>query len=251
MTIGILIGVIPLTICLYINNSKYRDLYKKYKNTDVKSEYESTTTVYVLAGDMKKGEKISEKDLVDVKIKTGKKDIEIISKNEILDRELKIDAIKGTIVNSSILLEDEKINNDVRIHMFSDIELHSEILEGSLIDIRISFPNGEDYVLAGQKRIEKRQDDKILIYVDEGDILKISGARVDKNMYPGTRIYAILYAEDYQESAVPNYPVNLSVIELGNWNPNLVDKIFTEDMVNKRMVLEENLHQIDMGQVAE
>lgn len=238
--------MIPLLICLYVNNSRYNELYNKYEGADIESDFEFDSIVYALAKDMKKGERISESNLVEVKIKTNNKDINKISKNEILDRELKINVSKGIMINRDMLSDTNRINDDVRIHMFSDIELHSEILEGSLVDIRISFPNGEDYVIAGQKRVEKRQDDKILIYVDEGDILKISGARVDKNLYQGTRIYAILYVKDYQESAISNYPVNLNVIELGNWNPNLINKIFTEDMVKRRMVLEENLSQINL-----
>lgn len=241
----------PLAICLYFNASKYRNLQRETNDKSRENEYGLSANVYVLENSVKKGERISKKDLVATKIKFNTDNIEILSEDEILDRELKVDVAKGTVISSSLFTEDERVNDDVRIHMFSDIELHSEILEGSIVDIRISFPTGEDYILASQKRIEKRQEDKILIYVDEGDILKISGAIVDKNMYQGTRIYAILYVKDYQESSISNYPVNLNVIELGNWNPNLIDKIFTEDMVNKRIALEENLSQVDSGQITE
>ena len=242
-----MIGVIPPVICLYIGNDRYRDLKNKYEQSGIESYKFSKKTFFAIKQDMKKGEKISEEDLVEVKLMTDES-VEEILKENIIGRELKIDVSKGVLVNSDMLIEDEKVADDLRLHMFSNIELHSQIVEGSMIDIRISFPNGEDYILASRKRIEGRLEEKILIYVNEEEILKISSADIDKSMYSGAKIYAILYVKDYQESATSNYPANLSVIELGNWDPNLVNKVFTEDMVNKRMVLEEHLSQISTKQ---
>ena len=80
--------------------------------------------------------------------------------------------------------------------------------------------------------------------VNEEEILKLSSAVVDKKNYEGAKIYAVLYVEDYQNAAIPDYPVNSYVAEQGNWNPNLIEKVFSEEMVDKRRILEENLRQL-------
>ena len=111
------------------------------------------------------------------------------------------------------------------------------------MDIRITFPDGEDYVIAGHKKIVKRIENSILINVNEEEILKMASAEVDKNVYQGTKIYAVLYVKDYQETAKSDYPVNASVIELGSWDPNLIDEVFNSETANKRVVLETNMNR--------
>lgn len=233
-------------MCLFIVNGKYKVLEDKYVNNSIKTDSFLEQKFFTINKELKKGDIISETDLVEVNLYT-EESVKTIKKENIIGRELKIDISKGALVNVDMFVDDEKIPNDLRLHMFSNIELHSEILDGSLIDVRISYPNGEDYVLVSGKRVKARIEDNILFYVDEEEILKLSSADIDKKMYQGTRIYAILYVKDYQQTAISNYPANFSVIELGNWNPNLINKVFTEDVVNRRVVLEEHLSQVSKG----
>lgn len=71
----------------------------------------------------------------------------------------------------------------------------------------------------------------------------MASAEVDKNVYQGTKIYAVLYVKDYQETAKSDYPVNANVIELGSWDPNLIDEVFNSETANKRVVLETNMNR--------
>lgn len=217
----------------------------KEELSEIKNEQKGYTNVkaYSLNSDKRKGDLISEKDLVELHLYGENNLTGLASKNDLVNKELKIDVSKGTIMNLSMVHKQDKVADDVRLHIYSDIELHSDILEGSVVDIRITFPDGEDYVIANHKKIVKRIEDNILINVNEEEILKLASAKVDRNTYQGTTIYAVLYVKDYQEAAKSDYPVNASVIELGSWDPNLLEEVFNSETANKRVVLETNMNR--------
>lgn len=240
---GFMLAAIPSGIALTIGGMKYvqcKDGIAKIKEDNMTK---SRKKAMVLSKDLCKGDMITENDLVEKEIYCENEVDCLSSFSQVEGRSIKINADKGTILDSDMLCDAEKIPDDLRLHLYSNINLHSGILEGSIVDIRITFPNGEDYIVAENKQVKSRIEDSILIEVDESEILKLASANVDINTYEGAVIYAILYIEDYQEPARSDYPVNKSVIQLGNWDPNLIKKIFTEDMVNNRNVLESNLNE--------
>ena len=201
--------------------------------------------LYTLKADMKKGDKVSDEDLEHHVISVDREDnIKFPDKQDILGKEIKIDVSKGALIDKDIILTDEKADDSLRLQMYSGIELNPEVLEGSIVDIRIHFADGEDYVVASYKRVEKRGEDSIFVFVDEEEILRLSSAETDRNMYAGTKLYAITYVHDYQQPARPDYPVNGYVSELYDWTPNILKSVFTEDMLERRQLLEENLRQL-------
>lgn len=239
-----LVTAVPMGIGLYACGSGYYMYKRQYEALSNKSQTGQKKTVYVANREMKKGEIISTQDLVEVSVFVEEDVFCEISQKEIIGKELKVDISKGVVLHNDLTYGEDKIADDVRLQMYSDIELHTGILEGSMIDIRISFPNGEDYIIAEQKRVQNRDENNLLLMVNEEEILKLSSAVVDKKNYEGAKIYAVLYVEDYQNAAIPDYPVNSYVAEQGNWNPNLIEKVFSEEMVDKRRILEENLRQL-------
>lgn len=243
LIIGALMAGIPMGIILALNNAEYKKCKENLVSVKEQQGVNNKKKVLVLANDLFKGDLISDNDLIEYDIYCDDGVDMSLAFEDVKGKSIKINANKGTILNSDMVCDTEKIADDIRLHMYSDIELHSGIMEGSIVDIRITFPNGEDYVVAEHKRIESRVENNILVKVSESEILKLASANVDKNIYEGARIYAILYVADYQEPAKSDYPVNSSVIELGTWNPNLIERIFTEEMVNNRNVLESNLNE--------
>lgn len=238
---GIIIATVVLGSILVVQMINYNMCKKELSEVKVEQKRFNKIRVYTLNEDKKKGDFISEKDLIELNLYSEENIGKAASKEDLKDKELKVDVSKGIILDLSMVYESEKMADDVRLHIYSDIELHSEILEGSIVDIRIMFPDGEDYIVAEHKKIVKRIEDSIFVNVDEEEILKLASAKVDKDMYQGTKIYAILYVKDYQEAAKSDYPVNTSVIELGNWDPNLIERVFNSETAGKRAVLEANI----------
>ena len=241
--LGIIIsaGIFSVVFLISKDNlqKKDREVIGERENADYKF-----VIVYGLARDGLKGDIIAEQDLEEYKLSCNDVKRSFAAKEDLVGKTLKINVSKGTVLCEDMLTEKDKYGDDVRLQVYSDISLNNQILEGSIVDIRISFPNGEDYVVAEHKRIISRVGDSVFIQVNEEEILKISSALVDKGKYDGTKIYAILYIEDYQEPAGSDYPVNSAVIELGNWDPNLIERVFDEETLQKRNVLESNLNVI-------
>ncbi len=240
---GVVMAAVPLGIILTVEMVDHGRCREELTELEDSQQSRKPITAYGLNCNKSKGDLILESDLIEYSLYSEERLNGLTSKDKLIGKELKIDVEKGTIVDLSMVHEQEKTADDVRLHIYSDIELHSGILEGSVVDIRITFPNGEDYIIAEHKKIIKRIEDSILINVNEEEILKLSSAKVDKSVYEGARTYAIMYAEEYQEAGISDYPVNADVIELGNWDPNLINKVFDEETTSKRNVLESNMNK--------
>ena len=117
--------------------------------------------------------------------------------------------------------EADKEKQEVRLQGFSYIQAYMPLMAGEYVDVRISFPNGEDYVVLSKKCVEAPMTDVLVLEVSEDEILMLESARADMNQYRDCHIYAVKYIRENQQNAVRNYPVNPQVLRLGLWNPNI------------------------------
>ena len=103
------------------------------------------------------------------------------------------------------------------------------------LDIRIRFPNGEDYIVAAGKTITYMTGKGFYMYLDEKEVQMLSSARTDVEVYEGTMMYLSSY-DKKQEDGLTDYPINLFVLSYyGQYFDN------TEEIYNRRIQLEENL----------
>lgn len=65
-----------------------------------------------------------------------------------------IDIAPGTFVTKS-MLTDENVDSDLRETEFDVIYINSNITFNDYVDIRIVFPNGENYIVLTKKSIKK------------------------------------------------------------------------------------------------
>lgn len=200
-----------------------------------------------LVSDKKQGDVIGEKDIEYVEILCEENDLLSDIMINPVGMALNEDMIAGGIVTGSIMHLDSDISDTERLLKFTDISIFKDIMPGDYVDIRISFANGEDYIVMGHKKIEGIEEDSgILVKVDEEDILKMSSARVDVATYRGTNIYAVKYVQKYQESSKTYYLANKCVAELSTWDPNLVKSIFTTEELKNRSILESKLKKYEI-----
>ncbi len=240
MVIGLMLGAVPFAlfgIHTYIRAGEIREELHA-----VKGEISSRKLryMYILKNDKQKGDEILHTDLMKCEIYCSNEMPEPASANDLVGKKLKLNTTKMSIINSNMVYK-EDISDDVRLHEYSFLDLHDEISEGSYIDIRITFPNGEDYIVAEHKKVMNRKDSSLCVYVTEEEILLMSSAKVDLDTLAGTKVYAILYARDYQLPASKDYPANEYVCELADWDPNIIKKVFTEEGRLKRKTLEQNM----------
>lgn len=243
---GLITGVLPAGAAAFIMSSKYISLEGEY--SQAKEKYKEYKGV-VLLGEMQKGDVIGDEDLEEIAFYSDLK-LSDTKKSDFVGMTLRQKADKGIIITESMVYEDTGITDDLRMYMFDYIEIPDSLEKGDMFDIRISFPNGEDYIVARAKTIEERSENGIFVNASEKELLMISSAYVDTTIYEGAKIYASMYVTDYQELPVVNYPVNMYVTKLADWNPNLIKEVEEALDLEKRKILEENLYEF-MGTTME
>lgn len=122
---------------------------------------------------------------------------------------------------------DEKIADDLREEELSMLLLQSNLTKGKFVDVRITFGNGEDYLVLSKKKIMdiKLEHNTIWCWLNEKEILTLSSAIVDAYINKGTRLYTVTYIEPgSQKDGIPTYPPNLDVLRIIENDPNILNR---------------------------
>lgn len=136
------------------------------------------------------------------------------------------------------------IKQDTREYEMQVVNLMTDQNENEYIDIRIMYPNGEDYTVLSKKIIKNLNLEACVFYsyLSAEEILRMSSATVDAYTITGTRIYAVRYVEsNVQDEAIPNYLVKPETIDLINSDPNVLSIAQNTLNVQARMSLEQRL----------
>lgn len=240
MVLGMVITSVPMGIYSGTITYKKMNTDKELKALRNEMNAEKVYTAYCLKESMSKGELIQAENLKEISVKT-KSEFKVPDRSDLEGRYLSVGTEAGIIITDSVIYEDQGLANDVRTYLYDYIVLPEGITPDDMFDIRIRFPNGEDYVVAVGKKVESIVESGAFINASEEENLLLSSAYVDTSVYEGAKIYASLYVTDYQEESIVNYPFNLYTTELASWNPNLLEKMETEENRLNRQMLEKNL----------
>lgn len=192
------------------------------------------TNVYLLSKALPAGEALTKDDLTSCTVKLPRsQSILYASDSKNLIGQYAKTALKKDSFSQPIFYSDERLTERNRYLELSDIRLPESVHTNNLIDIRISFPTGEDYIVLNQQRVLSLLNEDegtsvcgIALNLSEEDLLRLSSARVDENLFEGTYLYAVIYQADFENAAVTTYPVNPQVFTLMQWDPNIVS-LFT------------------------
>lgn len=240
MVLGIVITAVPMGV--YSGTITYMKINtdKKLKALRKEISAEKVYTAWCLKTSKSKGELIEAEDLEEISVKT-KNEFKVPDRSDLEGRYLSVGTEAGVIITDPVVYEDQGLRNDVRTYLYDYIVLPVGITPDDMFDIRIRFPNGEDYVVAVGKKVESMVESGAFINASEEENLLLSSAYVDTTVYEGAKIYASLYVADYQEASRANYPFNLYTTQLASWDPNLLEEMETETNRRNRQMLEQNL----------
>lgn len=104
------------------------------------------------------------------------------------------------------------------------VTLNTNLKEGDTVDIRIKFPNGEDYVVLSKDVLRDLNlaGSEFYLWVSEESILRLSAATVDAAINGG-EIYVTKYIKpSVQNPLVYTYQPPEDVLRLISWDPNIV-----------------------------
>jgi len=207
--------------------AQYEDEIAKLREL-ADAELQKRTSVWVFNQPLLAGKRIRSDDIAKIEMSSDLAPKQALNHpDQIIGKVLKIDTVPRTPVISTMLYEDGKMSDDLRWVETAVIQLPLRLQEKDMIDVRIRFPNGQDYIILSKKEIKSMQYPTIWAHMDEQERLLFSSACVDA-FVNGGQIYALRYIEpQIQNEAVPNYPANEQVLKLIEADPSIVKKADT------------------------
>lgn len=196
-----------------------------------KEEKASLVTVYVLSKNLRSGEEFTQSDLKTTQVTKTNAPTNYLTPSDLGEKNMaKIELTSGTVLSKEMVYaEDDKIGKDVRKQEYNMLILPTDLETGEFIDVRLSLPSGQDYIVVSKKKVEipniggVDSTDTIWINLSEDEILSMSNAIYDAYKVKGSLLYVNRYTEaGMQEAATPTYPVNREVLELIQGDPNIL-----------------------------
>lgn len=200
--------------------------------------------VYVATTDLTSGDEVTLEDLSMGTVQTIVPESEMINAgdfSEIIEEDgeeyevtkkmyIKIDVPAGTIITKDMLeADDDKLEDSQRIQEFNMINLPSQLKNGEYIDVRVTYPNGQDFIVLSKKKVIGTNATSVWLKLNELELSILNNAIVESYMAVGAKLYAIEYVEPgLQKEATPTYVASQDAMNLINKNPNIIDELKTE-----------------------
>lgn len=210
----------------------------------------NSQTVYVAKTDIAKGEKITVDNVEMQPIYTGLDAYFYITAEELGSTAI-VDIDAGVPVMYSMVTTEE-IANDTRDYEIASVNLVTTQDANDVIDIRITFPDGSDYIVLSQKTIKSVDLENCVFStnLNEEEILRFTCAMVDAYTTTGARLYTTRYVEsNIQEQATPTYPVSETTKQLIAEDPNVVTVASETLNTSARLSLESRLGMLTTEQL--
>lgn len=226
---GVMLIIAAVGGYFYYDYTQQRELELKKEYKDKMEHLQKTAELneigYVLTTDVDRGEAITKDMLVEVSLPqlATAENTMLLPQFEVTNYFARTDLKANTVVVDSLVYEDVNIENDVREVEYSLIDLPTKLAAEEYVDIRIQFPNGDDYILFAKKKVKEVAGLTMWMDNDEAEILSMSSAIVDAYI-EGAKIYALPYVDgEMQIGSQITYPVKQNVLSLIQSSPNIVN----------------------------
>ncbi len=237
----VIIGGASLLTTIFVANqikSEYKASLAEVEN-DIK---QNQRYVFVAMNDIEAGDAITENNVKRMTVYSSQPQNSFITNHEIGQLAL-IDIPSNTQVIKTMLTE-TKVSSELREIEYQILNINSNIISNDTIDVRIVFPNGESFVVLSKKVIKGITESSVMCYLwlDAQEILRMSAAIVDAALYPGTQLITTKYIEpSIQDASEVTYIPGLSILELLETDPNILERSSRELEKDVRKALENRL----------
>lgn len=185
---------------------------------------ENQRYVYEVVTPIEAGELISEEN-VEKKLVYSSQPEELFATLDDIGKQVAVNISEGTQLMKAMILTEEYEETD-RETEYEAIKLSLNLALGDYVDIRICYPNGEDYIVLSKKQIKQIDQENVLCYIwnNEEEILTMSSAIVDAYLYEGAYLYTTKYVQaEIQEPSEVTYIPTLTTMQLLESDPNIVE----------------------------
>ncbi len=204
----------------------------------------SRVEVYTVTTSKKAGDEIKAEDIQTMwTYSTLITDQFVTNPDDIIGRYFKIAVNPGTTLLKNMVMDEELIDS-MRERDITLNRLTVGLEEGDYIDIRMTMPYGDDYVVLPHKRVYEIHDATIKLYMTELEWNIFQGALID--YYLNAEYGCVMYGDKYiepgiQQEAVNFYAVPDNIAALLQKNPNIVDKVEAANLNEWRQSIDEIL----------
>jgi predicted small secreted protein len=124
-----------------------------------------------------------------------------------------------TIISSGLQSEWNELlsSGEMREISCSEVQFGSNIANEDFVDLRIRFPNGEDYAVLTRQQIhliEENNERQIYFCLSEKELQFLSSAAFDMNHIEGSYLYLVKYVSEYGNRTTTLYTPKISTIQL-------------------------------------
>ncbi|OKP84635.1 hypothetical protein A3844_19290 [Paenibacillus helianthi] len=220
----------------------------KDKDEVLQRYMDQSQTAYVLISPKLAGEAITAEDVMEEKLpKFSSPDNLINESKAIVGKYLKIDAMPGTAVTTEMVRDEARLDASERKEETEYIKLPLRLTKRDVVDIRIVFPNGEDYIVVGKKSLEDVDlANQYTFFNDNEEEAQLLQAALVDAYINNAELYMKQYVEpELQPEPVVNYVPNLDVLGVIKNDPFIIDQAKWSLAEKLRKELEKRLKAIE------
>lgn len=152
----------------------------------------------------------------------------------------KVALTKGTIITED-MVENNDETKSYRMVEYSMISLPSLLQEGDLIDIRLAFPDGGNYVVLSKIEVESCTATTIWLKITENEMLRLDEAALESYIIDGTKLYATQYVDAAQHDLYTTYVPSELVANIIKVNSTAEEIKQLEDDINQFADVRDNI----------
>lgn len=225
--------------------ARYQQMIEEQR-TLLEQEQANRQKVYVINRDVPAGTLISEADLVAVDIpETGVPANAVSDEKYPVGKYTKIEIKQNTPLTAAMFYDEGITPNDARMQEFKVIFLPSDLAKDQVVDVRIKYPTGHDFIVLAKKKVKSLVENTVSLEMEEKEILMMSSAIVDAYLNNGM-IYALTYVDPtVQEKPAVNYPPKPEVRDLILNDPNVLSAAKRGLEERMRTTLDADLAEVD------
>lgn len=211
--------------------------YLKDKEVDVLSSQLSTANAkiaeigaivpcYTVSAVTYPGQEITEDMVTEQSIPSSLKTENFAEREQIVGTFCKIAINPGTPITKDMVMT-EAISDTTREVDITGNRWPIGLQEGDYVDVRITYPRGEDFLVLSHKRVMSITDRTLKIHMTEEEMHLYQAALVDFYLSKdyGSDLYLTKYVEPgVQQDAIPYYSVPSNVAAIVLKDPNIIDK---------------------------
>lgn len=225
-----------------ILTGQIREEYNQQLTEVYKERAMNQRSIYIAYGDILKGDLITADNVKKMTVYASQPE-ETYMGEEGLGKAALLDIPMGTHLQDNMLTE-SAVNSELREVEYDVINVNSDLINNDTVDIRIFFPNGEDYIILTKKEMKGIAADtgSCFLWLTEEEILRMASATVDAYLYSGAKIYTTKYIEpNLQDSSQVTYEPSVSTQLLIRDNPNILETATNELSKQVRKAMENRL----------